>query len=142
MNTRRILDDRLVRRPGAHGDGLRSSKNRNFMTMQDRVNRLANALQGLGVGQGDKVAVMALNSMEYVEIYYAAAKLGGVFVPLNYRAKREELTYMCNNSGGEGALRQPALLRAGGRHPPGPGDRASTSSASTPRATARRSTTT
>ncbi len=73
-------------------------KTRNFMEMQERVNRLANALQGLGVGHGDKVAVMALNSMEYVEIYYATAKLGGVFVPLNYRAKREELTYMCNNS--------------------------------------------
>ncbi len=74
------------------------SKSRNFAQMQDRVNRLANALQGMGVGHGDKVAVMALNSMEYVEIYYATAKLGGVFVPLNYRAKREELTYMCNNS--------------------------------------------
>jgi Acyl-CoA synthetases (AMP-forming)/AMP-acid ligases II len=74
------------------------SKNRTFAQMQERVNRLANALQGMGVGQGDKIAVMALNSMEYVEIYYATAKLGGVFVPLNYRAKREELTYMCNNS--------------------------------------------
>src|SRR3984893_2070344 len=74
------------------------SKNRTFAEMQERVNRLANALQGLGVAQGDKIAVMALNSMEYVEIYYATARLGGVFVPLNYRAKREELTYMCNNS--------------------------------------------
>lgn len=71
---------------------------RTFMDMQDRVNRLANALQTLGIGQGDKVSVMALNSMEYVEIYYAAAKLGAVFVPLNYRAKQEELSYMCNNS--------------------------------------------
>ena len=71
---------------------------RTYMEMQDRVNRLANALQAKGVGQGDKVAVMALNSMEYVEIYYAAAKLGAVFVPLNYRAKQEELVYMCNNS--------------------------------------------
>ena len=52
----------------------------------------------MGVGKGDKVAVMALNSMEYVEIYYAGAKLGAVFVPLNYRAKQEELAYMFNNS--------------------------------------------
>lgn len=74
------------------------SKRRTFAEMQERVNRLANALQALGVQRGDKIAVMALNSMEYVEIYYATAKLGGVFVPLNYRAKREELTYMCNNS--------------------------------------------
>ena len=73
-------------------------RTRTFAEMQERVNRLANALQALGVGQGDKVAVMALNSMEYVECYYATAKLGGVFVPLNYRAKQEELVYMCNNS--------------------------------------------
>ncbi len=73
-------------------------RGRTFAEMQDRVNRLANAMQALGVGQGDKVSVMALNSMQYVEIYYASAKLGAVFVPLNYRAKQEELSYMCNNS--------------------------------------------
>jgi acyl-CoA synthetase (AMP-forming)/AMP-acid ligase II len=71
---------------------------RDFASLQDRVNRLANALQSMGVGRGDKVAIMALNGIPYVEAYYATAKLGGVFVPLNYRAKKEELTYMCNNS--------------------------------------------
>jgi acyl-CoA synthetase (AMP-forming)/AMP-acid ligase II len=75
-----------------------NGKARTYMEMQERVNRLANAMQAMGVQQGHKIAVMALNSMEYVEIYYATAKLGAVFVPLNYRAKREELTYMCNNS--------------------------------------------
>jgi acyl-CoA synthetase (AMP-forming)/AMP-acid ligase II len=73
-------------------------KTRTFAEMQGRVNRLANALQAMGVGKGDKVSVMGLNSMEYVEVYYAGAKLGAVFVPLNYRAKQEELAYMCNNS--------------------------------------------
>jgi len=73
-------------------------RSRTFEEMQERVNRLANALQAMGVGKGDKISVMALNSMEYVEFYYAGAKLGAVFVPLNYRAKREELAYMCNNS--------------------------------------------
>lgn len=71
---------------------------RTFAEMQERVNRLANYLQALGVSKGQKVAVVALNSMRYVEVYYACAKLGAVFVPLNYRAKREELAYMCNNS--------------------------------------------
>src|SRR5207244_7743356 len=73
-------------------------RSRTFAEMQERVNRLVDALQALGVAKGDKVSVMALNSMEYVEIYYAGAKLGAVFVPLNYRAKHEELAYMCNNS--------------------------------------------
>lgn len=71
---------------------------RTFVQLQERVNRLANALQSLGIGKGDKVAVLALNSIPYVETYYACAKLGAVFVPLNYRAKKEELSYMMNNS--------------------------------------------
>ncbi len=71
---------------------------RTFTQLQERVNRLANALQSLGVGKGDKVAVLALNSIPYVETYYACAKLGAVFVPLNYRAKKEELSYMVNNA--------------------------------------------
>ena len=76
-------------------------ESRTFAQLQERVNRLANALSasgGLGIGKGDKVAVMALNSIPYVETYYACAKLGAVFVPLNYRAKKEELSYMMNNS--------------------------------------------
>jgi acyl-CoA synthetase (AMP-forming)/AMP-acid ligase II len=67
--------------------------------MASRVNKLTNALQSLGVSTGDRVAVMATNSPEYVEIYYACAKLGACFVPVNYRAKRDELSYMLNASG-------------------------------------------
>src|SRR3972149_6357632 len=73
-------------------------ESRTFAELQERVNRLANALQSLGVGKGDRVAALALNSIPYVETYYACAKLGAVFVPLNYRAKKEELSYMVNNS--------------------------------------------
>ena len=69
-----------------------------YAEMQSRVNKLANALQGLGVGRGSAVAVMAVNCPQYVETYYACAKVGAVFVPLNYRAKREELEYMVNAS--------------------------------------------
>jgi len=69
-----------------------------YSQMQERVARLANALAAMGVGLRDRVAVMSTNSAEYAETYYACAKLGAVFVPLNYRAKQEELTYMLNAS--------------------------------------------
>ncbi|MGB2695842.1 MAG: long-chain-fatty-acid--CoA ligase [Dehalococcoidia bacterium] len=69
-----------------------------YMEMASRVSRLANALQSLGVSRGTAVAAMAVNSPQYVETYYACAKLGATFVPLNYRAKREELDHMVNNS--------------------------------------------
>jgi len=69
-----------------------------YMEMLERTNRLANALQQMGLSRGDKLAVMAVNSPEYVETYYACARLGVTFVPLNYRAKDEELTYMINTA--------------------------------------------
>ncbi len=69
-----------------------------FMEMADRVNRLANWLQAAGAGPDKPVGAMSVNGIEYVETYYAAAKIGATFVPLNYRAKVEELTYMINTS--------------------------------------------
>ena len=74
------------------------SKRVTFGEMADRVNRLANWLQARGAGPENPVGAMSVNSIEYVETYYAAAKIGATFVPLNYRAKQEELTYMINTS--------------------------------------------
>src|SRR5213593_2690832 len=59
-----------------------------------RVRRLASALAALGVQRGTRVAALHTNSHRYVEAYYATAALGGVFIPVNYRAKRPELEYM------------------------------------------------
>ena len=59
-----------------------------------RVRRLAGALAARGVGPGTRVAALHVNSHRYVEAYYATAMLGGVFIPLNYRAKLPELEHM------------------------------------------------
>ena len=77
--------------------------------LQQRVNRLANALSAMGVEAGDRVAILQVNCNEYVEAYLAAAKLDAVFVPLNFRARGEELVYMVNDSG-------PKVLLAGDRY--------------------------
>jgi long-chain acyl-CoA synthetase len=69
-----------------------------YMDMYPRVVKLANALQGFGIERGGRVAVMAVNSANYVLAYYATAMLGGTLIPLNFRAKDEELTYMLNTS--------------------------------------------
>ncbi|MDA0815751.1 MAG: long-chain-fatty-acid--CoA ligase [Chloroflexi bacterium] len=66
--------------------------------LQSRVNSLAQALQAMGVQKGQNVGVMAVNCPEYVEIYYATAALGATFVPLNFRAKAEELEYMIEST--------------------------------------------
>ena len=63
-----------------------------------RVRRLAATLATLGVRRGTRVAALNTNSHRYVEAYYATAMLGGVFVPVNYRAKRPELEHMLRSS--------------------------------------------
>jgi acyl-CoA synthetase (AMP-forming)/AMP-acid ligase II len=69
-----------------------------YEEMAARVNRLTNALQARGVTANTRIATMATNSAAAVEVYYACAKLGACFVPLNYRAKQEELAYMLETS--------------------------------------------
>ena len=69
-----------------------------YQDLQSRVNKLAQALQAQGVQMGQNVGVMAVNCAEYVEIYYATAALGATFVPLNFRAKAEELSYMLDST--------------------------------------------
>ncbi|MEO8540891.1 MAG: AMP-binding protein, partial [bacterium] len=75
-----------------------TNKRVTFEEMYPAVVKLANAMQGLGISQGQKVATMAVNSADFVITYYACAMLGVTFVPLNYRSKDEELTHMLNVS--------------------------------------------
>jgi acyl-CoA synthetase (AMP-forming)/AMP-acid ligase II len=70
----------------------------------ERVQRTANALRGLGLGRGDRLAVLQTNSHQVVEAYFAAAALGAVFIPLNYRAKPPELEHMIGGAGTKVAL--------------------------------------
>jgi long-chain acyl-CoA synthetase len=69
--------------------------------LDERVNRLANALAGMGVEKGKKVATLALNCHRLIELYYATSKLGAVAVPLNFRLAPDELVYVINHSDAE-----------------------------------------
>jgi len=62
------------------------------------VNRLANAMAGLGLGKGEKVALMMQNSDRYVMVFMAAMKLGAVAVPINFRLAAPEVEYILNHS--------------------------------------------
>ncbi|MGB8859525.1 MAG: AMP-binding protein [Ilumatobacteraceae bacterium] len=65
----------------------------------ERVKRTIGGLQSLGVGRGDRFAVMTLNSPEYLELYHAAFLGGGVINPLNLRFAPKELAYVLRDSG-------------------------------------------
>ncbi|MEZ5844634.1 MAG: AMP-binding protein [Hyphomicrobiaceae bacterium] len=63
-----------------------------------RACRLANALVGLGLEKGDRVAVLAYNCIEWAEIYAATAKAGIVAVPINFRLVGAEVRFIADNA--------------------------------------------
>ncbi|GIX49652.1 MAG: fatty-acid--CoA ligase [Candidatus Tectimicrobiota bacterium] len=69
-----------------------------YATLQERVHRLANALRQLGVGKGDKVAVLSPNSHRMLESFFAVPQLGAVLTPLNYRLTTPEFAYILEHS--------------------------------------------
>ncbi len=69
-----------------------------FSQLNERVTRLANGLMKLGVQKGDRVSFLQVNCNQCVETYFAVAKAGAIYLPLNFRAKEKELTYMLNSA--------------------------------------------
>ena len=69
-----------------------------FEEFSKLVNRTANALADLGIGRGDRVAVLMYNSIESFVNGYAVGKLKANAVPVGYRLKSSEIEYVVNNS--------------------------------------------
>jgi len=81
-----------------------------FAQWNARACRLANALLGLGLAKGDRVAVLAYNCIEWVEIYAAAAKAGVIAVPVNFRLIGPEIRYIAQNCEARAFIVQDELL--------------------------------
>lgn len=69
-----------------------------YREYNERVNRCAHALLGLGLGKGDHFAVLGRNSIQYLEMCHASAKVGTVFGPLNWRLAPQELAFIINDA--------------------------------------------
>ena len=90
-----------------------------YRQLDQRANRLAHGLEGLGLGAGDHVGVLTYSRPEYLETMVAAYKVRAVPININYRYVAEELAYLFDNA----ELR--ALVRRGELRPdrgldPGP----------------------
>ncbi len=93
--------------------GARDSKRAlTFAQWNERSNCLANALLGLGLVKGDRVAVLAYNCIEWLEIYVALAKAGLVAVPINFRLTAPEIEYIVGNCEASAMVVQDALLES------------------------------
>ena len=69
-----------------------------FAQYNEKACRLANAWRDLGLQRGDRISALLCNVMEYMEIYAAAAKVGVVIVPINFRCVGPEIEYVVSNS--------------------------------------------
>jgi acyl-CoA synthetase (AMP-forming)/AMP-acid ligase II len=69
-----------------------------YAELDERVNRLAHHLAGLGAGPGDHIGLYARNSIEAVETLLAACKLRAAAININYRYTGNELRYVCDDA--------------------------------------------
>jgi acyl-CoA synthetase (AMP-forming)/AMP-acid ligase II len=69
-----------------------------FDELNQRVNSLANALMGLGVVEGDRVAILLDNCHQYIELYFAIPEAGGIAVPLNTALTQQEMVHILDNA--------------------------------------------
>jgi len=70
-----------------------------YVDLNRRVNRLSNFLLDMGIEKGDRVAVLLRNCRQYIEIFLALSKIGGILVPLNWRLALPETEFIMRDSG-------------------------------------------
>mgnify|MGYP003670195732 CR=1 FL=1 len=78
-----------------HASGRRFS----FAALNARANRVASALHQRGIRKGDRVALLLMNGVEFVECFFALAKMGAVIVPVNWRLTADELSFILMDAG-------------------------------------------
>ncbi len=67
-----------------------------WRVFDEKANRMANMLLGRGIKKGDKVAVLMMNCLEWLPIYFGILKTGAIAVPFNFRYSAEEIQYCAN----------------------------------------------
>ena len=70
-----------------------------FAEMNARCNRVANAFLAAGITPGERIALLLMNCAEFLETFFALAKIGAVTVPLNWRLVPDELEFILSDSG-------------------------------------------
>jgi fatty-acyl-CoA synthase len=82
-----------------------------YAQLNARANCLANFMQGkLGVKKGDRVSILAHNSVIYLDLFYGLAKIGAVLAPLNWRLVARELSYIVDDCGSKALLCGPEFV--------------------------------
>ncbi len=92
-----VIRDQAIQR-GDHAALEHRDRILTYGALDERSNRLAQALRALGVGLGDRVAYLDRTAPEVIELLLAVSKLGAVIVPMNWRLATRELAAVLDNS--------------------------------------------
>jgi long-chain acyl-CoA synthetase len=90
MNLKQMLEQSAKRYGGKTAVAMGDSR-LSYARLDEASNKVANALIGMGVSKGDRVAILLPNSPEFVAIYFGVVKIGAIAVPLDIRYKMDEL---------------------------------------------------
>ena len=85
--------------PGKLAVSREDAESRTWAELNDRVNQLARVLLEHGAVKGDKVMLLARNRIECVEAFFACAKIGVIYSPINWRFAPAEIEYVLGDSG-------------------------------------------
>ena len=80
-----------------------------YAELDRRAGRTAAGLARLGIGRGDVVALLLYNCPEFLEAMVAAARLGAIVMPLNWRLAGEEVAYIASHAGARLVISEPEL---------------------------------
>lgn len=81
-----------------------------WQEFDDKANRFANALTNLGLGKGNKVAILLMNCLEWLPIYFGVLKTGALAVPMNFRYSSGEIEYCLNLSEADALVFGPEFI--------------------------------
>lgn len=76
----------------------------------EKANRIANFLMSRGIKKGDKVAILMMNCLEWLPIYFGILKTGALAVPMNFRFDSEEIRYCLNLSEADALIFGPEFV--------------------------------
>src|SRR5215510_8749898 len=89
-----------------------------YAEMDAMANRVARLLTTSGIGAGDAVALFAMNSPEYVAIFFGCARIGAVLVPINLMFTADDVGYVLEKTRVKALLVEPMFASKVGPKPP------------------------
>ncbi|MFQ5381518.1 MAG: o-succinylbenzoate--CoA ligase [Dehalococcoidia bacterium] len=108
-----VIADWLLRQASSHPEQeavVAGGRSLTYGELDERVASVAAGLAAAGVGRGDRVAVLARNSLELVEVVHALPRLGAVLMPINLRLTAAEIAWQLEDSRAARVLAHPDNL--------------------------------